>query len=185
MSTQQYPQLPGPGGGPPPAPLEYAPYPVSYGPPGPAATVPPVPPGPRSTAFWVGVSTAITLAVVGALLIGFFIGRGSRLSNDAVQGKIVQQSQSDQIAEQQALDHQSAVLQAREAHAVAAARHSAYSAGRQAGYTAGQQAGFVNGQTQGYQQGVTTGTAQGETTGFSLGLNQGACFANTVFCSGG
>jgi flagellar biosynthesis/type III secretory pathway protein FliH len=122
---------------------------------------------------------------VGALLIGFFIGRGTRLSNESVQGKIVQQSQADQIAEQQALDSQKTALTADEARAVAAARKTAYSSGRQAGYVAGQQQGFTNGQSQGFAQGQAAGSAQGETTGFSQGLNQGACFANSVFCSGG
>ena len=186
MSTQEYPQLQGPStpGGPPAPPSAYSSHPAYYGPPPPAA-VPPLPPGSRSTGFWIGVTGAIALGIVGTLLIGFFIGRGTRLSNESVQGKITQQSQSDQIAEQQALDNQKAVYAAAEARAVSAARKSAYSEGHQAGFTAGQQQGFSTGQSQGYVQGQAAGTALGETQGFSQGLNQGACFANSVFCSGG
>jgi hypothetical protein len=184
MGTQEYPQLQSPAAGAPPVAPEYATNaPVYYGPPTHPAPVPPIPPRARSAGFWVGVSTAIALGVIGALLIGFFIGRGTRLSNDSVQGKIVQQSQADQIAEQQALDSQKASLASSEARAVSAARKSAYSAGQTAGYTAGQQAGFSNGQSQGFAQGQATGAAQGETQGFSQGLNQGACLANSVFCS--
>jgi len=185
MGTQEYPQIQSPGAGMPPAPAGYPAPPAYYGPPVPAAGVPPIPPPARSTGFWVGVSAAIAVGIVGALLIGFFIGRGTRLSNDSVQGKIIQQSQSDQIAEQQALDAQKATFARNEARAISAAKRSAYSAGQTAGYTAGQQQGFSSGQSQGFAQGEATGSAQGETAGFSQGLNQGACFANSIFCSGG
>ena len=132
MSTQQYPQLPSAGPGPAPAPNGYASQPAYYGPPGPPGppAVPPIPPAGRSTGFWVGISAAIAIGVVAALLIGFFIGRGTRLSNESVQSKVVQQSQSDQIAEQQALDQQRSALAAKQAHAVAVARHDAYTAGQ-------------------------------------------------------
>jgi hypothetical protein len=185
MSTQEYPQLHGPVGGTPPAAPVYPGQPAYYGPPVHPASVPPIPPRAKSAGFWIGISSAIALGIVGALLIGFFIGRGTRLSNDSVQGKIVQQSQADQIAEQQALDTQKTAFASSEAHALAAARKNAYSAGQTAGFTAGQQQGFSSGQSQGFAQGQATGTAQGETEGFSQGLNQGACFANSVFCSGG
>ncbi len=184
MSTQEYPQLQGPGMGAPPA-VAAPSYPAYYGQPMPPATVPPIPPRGRSTGFWVGVSAAITIGIVGALLIGFFIGRGTRLTNDSVQSKITEQAQADQIAEQQALDTQKATFTKDEAQAIGAARGSAYSQGRQAGFTAGQQQGFSAGQSQGYSQGQTTGAAQGQVQGYSQGLNQGACFANSIFCSGG
>ncbi len=185
MSTQQYPQLPGPAPGAPGLAPGYATHPAYYGPPMHPANVPPIPPPGRSTGFWIGVSAAITIGIVGALLIGFFIGRGTRLSNESVQSKVVQQSQADQIAEQEALDVQKTTFAASQARAVASARKTAYSEGQQAGFTAGQQQGFTSGQSQGFVQGQATGTAQGETTGFGQGLNQGACFANSVFCNGG
>src|SRR5438874_713073 len=103
MSTQEYPQLERPGG--PPA-WSYPAPPAYYGPPGAPATVPPIPPRSRSAGFWVLVSAAITFGIVVAILVGFFIGRGTRLSNDSVQGRLIQQSQADQISEQQALDRQ-------------------------------------------------------------------------------
>jgi len=185
MQTQEYPQLqPGvPGVVGPPSGSYYPAYPMQ--PMHPATSVPPIPPRGRSTGFWVGVTTAVTLGIVGALLIGFFIGRGSRLSNDSVQSKITEQAQADQIAEQQALDNQQATFRTEQSRAVAAAHRSAYSEGRQAGFTAGQQQGYTAGQSQGFNQGQVTGAAQGQAAGFSQGLNQGACFANTVFCSGG
>jgi hypothetical protein len=185
MGTQEYPQLQGPASGDPPTAPVYLGPAAYYGPPMHPAGVPPIPPRARSNGFWVGISAAVALGIVGALLIGFFIGRGTRLSNDSVQGKIIQQSQADQIAEQQALDNQKAVFARNEARAITSARKNAYSAGQTAGFTAGQQQGFSNGQSQGFAQGEATGSAQGETAGFSQGLNQGACFANSIFCSGG
>lgn len=183
MSTQEYPQLQGPPGV--PTAPGYPGPPAYYGPPMHPAAVPPIPPRGRSTGFWVGISSAITLGIVGALLIGFFIGRGSRLSNESVQSKITQQSQADQIAEQQALDSQKTTFARSEAQAVSAARKGAYTEGQQAGFTAGQQQGFSNGQSQGFTQGQASGAAQGEVTGFSQGLNQGACLANSIFCGAG
>lgn len=185
MGTQEYQRLQGPTAGAPPVAHVHPGHPAYYGPPMQPAAVPPLPPRARSAGFWVGISAAITLGIVGALLIGFFIGRGTRLSNDSVQGKIVQQSQADQIAEQQALDAQKTTFARNEARAISAARKNAYSAGQTAGFTAGQQQGFTSGQSAGFAQGQATGTAQGETQGFSQGLNQGACFANSIFCSGG
>jgi flagellar biosynthesis/type III secretory pathway protein FliH len=131
------------------------------------------------------MSGAVALGIVAMLLAGFFIGRGTRLSNESVQSKITQQSQSDQIAEQQALDNQSASLKSAESRAVASARRTALAEGRQEGFTAGQENGFRNGHEAGYNEGNATGIAQGETHGFSEGLNQGACLANTIYCSGG
>ncbi len=186
MSTQEYPQLQPPGAGAPPAAPAYGGQPAYYGPPMQPATVPPIPPSGRSTGFWIGVSTALTLGIVGALLIGFFIGRGTRLSNESVQGKIVQQSQSDQIAEQQSLDSQKTAFAAAEARAVSTARKNAYSEGQEKGFSAGQQAGFNSGQSQGFSQGQATGTAQGEVQGFTQGLSDAneACITDSVFCNG-
>jgi hypothetical protein len=183
MSTQEYPQLQGPGGVQPVAPAHPG-QPAHYGPPSHSPAVPPIPPAGRSTGFWIGLSTALTLGIVGALLIGFFIGRGTRLSNESVQGKIIQQSQSDQIAEQQALDSQKTTFAAAEARAVSAARKAAFSEGQEKGFSAGQQAGYSNGQSQGFTEGQAAGTAAGEVQGFSQGLNE-ACITNSVFCNGG
>lgn len=127
----------------PPAPTGY--YAVPYAP---APGVPPLPPRGRSTGFWVGITAAVTFGVVGALLVGFFIGRGTRLSNDSVQGRIIQQSQSDQIAEQTALDAQKTKFQGDEAAAIGSARTNAYRQGQTAGYNNG----YRDGQAQGQQQ---------------------------------
>ena len=183
MSTQQYPQLPRGTAGAPPATSQPM-HPGYYAPPGLPAPVPAVPPRPRSTAFWVGITAAVALGIVAALLVGFFIGRGTRLSNEDVQSKVTAQSQADQIAEQKALDAQTSAFQKSEAATVSNAHKSAYAEGQQAGFTAGQQAGYSTGQTQGFSQGQASGVAQGESQGFSTGLNQGACFANSIFCGG-
>jgi hypothetical protein len=183
MSTQEYPQLQLPGGGVAPTAPGHPTHPAYYGPPLPPAAVPPIPPSARSTGFWVGVSTALTLGVVGALLIGFFIGRGTRLSNEVVQSKIIQQSQADQIAEQQALDNQKTAFASAEARAVSAARKTSYAEGQERGFTAGQQAGYNSGQSAGFSEGQATGTAEGEVQGFSQGLDE-ACITNSVFCNG-
>lgn len=186
MSTQEYPQLPGPGvGGPPPMAPGYAHYPAYYGPPMQPATVPPIPPSSRSTGFWIGISGAVALGIVAMLLVGFFIGRGTRLSNESVQSKITQQSQADQIAEQQALDKQSSTLKLAASRAVSSARRSALEEGRSEGFRNGEAVGYRNGHETGFNEGNVNGQALGETHGFSEGLNQGACLVNTVYCNGG
>src|SRR5581483_8315549 len=199
--TQQYPPLPpanggglppGNGGGPyglaPPHSYPAAPYqPTAYG------YVPPVPPR-RSPGFWVGITAAIATGVILALLAGFFIGRGTRLSNGEAQSKITQQAQADQIAEQQALSSQKAIDQTAQARAVSSARRSGESAGlregriqgQQQGYQQGQAAGYSQGQAagqaQGYQQGQQQGYNQGQSSGYSQGFNSGLCAAVSLVC---
>src|SRR5690348_18314392 len=112
MSTIQQPQLPGGGPGQVPAYAQPA-MPTAYGAPPPGA-VPPMPPQGRSAGFWVGITAAITAGVIAALLVGFFIGRGTRLSNDSVQGKLTQQQQADLIVQQKALNDQRATMLTRQ-----------------------------------------------------------------------
>ena len=141
MATQEYPQLqpPGPGGPSPAIPPGYQLVPAT------SAAIPPLPPRSRGTGFWVGVTAAITVGVVAALLLGFFIGRGTRLSNAVVQSKITQQSQTDQLAQLTALDQQKTTFQRDEAQAITSARHNAYNQGYHAGYSSGQQSGYQSG----------------------------------------
>src|SRR4051812_40041247 len=99
--TQQYPPI---------APNHSAVMPVQNGvppayQPSPYGPVPVVPPQ-RGSGFWVGITAAIATGVILALLAGFFIGRGTRLSNSQAQDKINQQSLSDRITQQRALDGQ-------------------------------------------------------------------------------
>lgn len=195
--TQQYPPLPpGNGGGPylVTAPHGYAAAPYQQSPYG---YVPPVPPR-RSPGFWVGITAAIATGVILALLAGFFIGRGTRLSNGEAQSKITQQAQADQISEQQALSNQKALDQTAQARAVSAARRSGESAGlregriqgqqqgyqqgQAAGYSQGQAAGQAAGQAQGYQQGQQQGFNQGQSSGFSQGYNSGLCAGVGLVC---
>ncbi len=190
--TQQYPPLPpGNGGGPyavaPPVAYPAVPHQAAYG------YLPPVPPR-RSPGFWVGITAAIATGVILALLAGFFIGRGTRISNEEVQSKITQQAQADQIAEQQALSNQRAVDQTAQSKAVNAARRAGESAGlregriqgQQQGYQQGQQAGYSQGQAagqaQGFQQGQQQGYSQGQSSGYSQGFNSGLCAAVSLVC---
>jgi hypothetical protein len=185
-------QLPPPNGGIPPTAVHpggypAAPYPALYGP------IPAVPPR-RSAGFWVGVTAAIAAGVVLALLGGFFIGRGTRLSNGDVQGKITQQAQADQIAQQQALSAQKAADQTAADQAVGQAQKNGETAGLRQGRTQGQQQGFQQGQqagyqqgqaagqSQGYQQGQQTGFSQGQSSGYSQGYSSGVCSAQNLIC---
>ncbi len=173
--TQQYIQLP-PGYAPPngmPVPMPGAGYPGMPMQPAPWGAVPVVPPAKRSAGFWVGITAAIAAGVILALLAGFFIGRGTRLSNDAVQGKITEQSQADQIAQQKQLSDQKAADQTAENRAVTTASTQNYNRGHAAGYTDGYQKGYSTGQNSGFNQGQASGQAQGLSQGIQQGTQQG------------
>ena len=191
--TQQFPPLPPPNGTgvPPAAPqatVPMVPYsPAQYG------AVPATPPK-RGAGFWVGITAAIAAGVVLSLLGGFFIGRGSRMSNNDVQSKITQQAQADQIAQQQTLAAQKAADQTAEDRAVSSARKAGESAGLREGRIQGQQQGFQQGQQSGYQQGQAAGQAagfqqgqtqgfnQGQSSGYSQGFNTGLCASQNLVC---
>jgi flagellar biosynthesis/type III secretory pathway protein FliH len=135
-------------------------------------SIPVVPPR-RGAGFWVGITAAIATGVILALLAGFFIGRGTRLSNGDVQAKVTAQGQADQIAQQQALSAQKAADQKVLNRAVVVARHNGERAGLREGRIEGQQQGYQQGQSQGYQQGQAAGQAQGFQQGQSQGFQQG------------
>ncbi len=191
--TQQYPPLPPGNGGGHYAVSPQATYPAAAYQPSPYGYVPPVPPR-RGPGFWVGITAAIATGVILALLSGFFIGRGTRLSNEEAQSKITQQAQADQIAAQQALSSQKAVDQTAQARAVGAARRSGESAGlregriqgQQQGYQQGQQAGYSQGQAagqaNGFQQGQQQGFNQGQSSGYNQGFNSGLCAVTNLVC---
>jgi hypothetical protein len=153
-------------------------------PPGyPAAAVPPMPPANgRGAGFWVGVSAALAAACVLLLLGGFFIGRSTRLSDDAVQTKINQQAQGDKIASQKALSDQADTLRAERIRLVRRAADRARGNGRREGRTVGRQQGFDDGQAQGFQNGQSSGYAQGQNDGYSSGISDGSCLANYFTC---
>lgn len=160
MPAPEYPQLPPPGAGGyvPVAPQQYAYMP---GQPLPPMGVPPTPPSGRSAGFWAAVTAAIAIAVVIALLGGFFIGRGSRISNNDIQSKLVQQSQLDQLAQQRALNDQRATLQSEHTKALRNARNVARAAGMREGKLAGR------------EQGRDSGRAEGQSIGYNEGYNDG------------
>ena len=170
---------PGAGGPPPTQPYAYQPV---QGPPlgmaGPHGSVPPVPPPARSAGWWVGIPAAVTAGVIVALLGGFFIGRSTRLSNDAVQERINAQSQADQITQERALNDQRRDMLRRQRTLVGRVSSKAEARGRregrEQGYNEGQSAGFSQGQSQGY--------TQGQTEGYTDGLDTGACLADYFFC---
>lgn len=190
--TQPFPSLPpGNGGSAVPAPTHSFP-PVAYQ----SAPYGPVPAGPprRGAGFWVAVTAAVAAGVVLALVAGFFIGRGGRLSNTDVQSRITQQAQADQISQQQVLSAQKAADQTVEDKSVAQAQKNGERAGLRQGRTEGQQQGFQQGQQQGYaqgqtagqaqgfQQGQTQGYSQGQSTGYGQGFNSGLCATQNLIC---
>jgi hypothetical protein len=185
-------QLPPPNGGTPPSSVQSAPYPaLPFAPQ--YAAIPVVPPR-RGAGFWVGITAAIAAGVVLALVAGFFIGRGSRLSNTDVQSKITQQAQADQIGEQQALSAQKAADQTALDKAVSGAQKNGEASGlrqgqiqgQQQGFAQGQQAGYqqgqATGQSQGYQQGQQAGFSQGQSSGYNQGFNSGLCLSQSLVC---
>jgi hypothetical protein len=163
-------------------------FPAPPGPPmGPAgyaaAAVPPVPPPKgRGAGFWVGITAAIAAAAVLLLLGGFFIGRSTRLSDDAVQVKIDQQAQADKIATQKALTDQAEALRAERIKLVRRAADRARGRGLRQGRSEGRDQGFDDGQAQGFQTGQSSGYAQGQTDGYQSGISDGSCLANYFTC---
>jgi hypothetical protein len=181
MSTIHHPQLPPPGAAQMPG------YPDANGVPsayvaGAQRPVPPMPPRARSAGFWVGATAAITAGVIAALLIGFFIGRGTRLSNDDVQGKLTQQQQADLIVQQKALNDQRTTMLTRQSKLLASARATSRAAGLREGRTEGRQQGYSSGRQAGYSEGQATGYSQGQNDGYSQGLDTGSCLINYLYC---
>jgi hypothetical protein len=171
-----YRQLPPSAGGPPPAQqYPYAPQPATMPP---MAPVPPVPPPGRSAGWWVGITAAVTAGVIVALLGGFFIGRGTRLSNEEVQTRINAQAQTDQIAQERALNDQRRDMLRRQRTLVGRVSSKAESRGRRQG----REEGFNEGQSTGFNQGQAQGYTQGQTEGYDQGLDTGACIADYFFC---
>ena len=158
-----------------------------------AFQVPTVPPR-RSAGFWVAVTAATALGMIAVLLAGFFVGRGTRLSNNDVQGKVTQQQLGDQIAQQQSLSAQKAADQKVMDTVVSQAQRKGEAAGLSQGRVQGQQQGFRQGQQQGYQQGQTAGQSQGfqqgqqqgfnqgQSSGYSQGFNSGLCVSANLIC---
>jgi flagellar biosynthesis/type III secretory pathway protein FliH len=147
------------------------------------AAVPPMPPQQgHGAGWWVGVIAAATAVAVLLVLGGFFLGRGTRLSDDSVQTKINQQRQADQISQQRVLDAQAATMRKERAAAVKLASDRARARGIRQGRSEGHQQGFVEGQDQGFNNGQSSGYAQGQNDGFNSGLDTGSCLANSNFC---
>ena len=151
--VQPLPSQPGLGpGGMPPAP--------------PNGAVPPTPPAPRSSGFWVAVSAAATIGVLAALVIGFFVGQSGRMSDDQVQAKLDGQAKAAQAAQAAALVDQKQDLSRgfatrlqRVINRVSAkAEARGRSEGRNEGYAQGQNDGFSQGQNAGYNKGFDEGT---------------------------
>ena len=177
MHTSEYRQLPPTSGGPPPAVgYGYAPAPAQHMAPGPA--VPPVAPQGRSPGWWVGITAAATVGVLLALLAGFFIGRGTRLSNEDVQARIDAQAQTGQLAQERALNDQRRDLLRRQRTLVGRVSAKAEARGRREG----RERGFDEGQNAGFTQGQSTGFTQGQNEGYNQGLDTGACLADYFFC---
>jgi hypothetical protein len=191
--TQPFPSLPPGNGNGTAVPVPHAGYPLLPYQPSPYGPIPAAQ-RQRGAGYWVGITAAIATGVILALFAGFFIGRGTRLSNSAAQSKITEQAQSDQIAEQQALSAQKAADQNAQNKAVAQAQKNGEAQGLRQGEIQGQQQGFQQGQQQGYQQGQATGQAQGfqqgqtqgyqqgQSDGFSQGYSSGVCSSSGLVC---
>ena len=173
-----YQQLPPGGSGPLPS-YGYA-YPP--GQPMQGAPVPPVAPTGRSAGYLVGITAAATAIVILAHVAGFFIGRGTRLSNDEVQARITAQAQADEIARERALNEQRREASRRQGALIARVAAKAEARGRREGRAEGQQRGFTEGQQAGFSAGEAAGFSQGQTEGFSSGLDQGSCLASYLYC---
>jgi len=115
----------------------------------------------RGTGLWVGVSAAIALAVVLAILGGYFIGRGSRQSNSVIEQQLVQQRALDLKTTEQAVaakalaDHHSQVLGEQHANGV--------------GFVHGKEVGFRTGEAQGISRGEAIGESHGREAGEEAG----------------
>jgi hypothetical protein len=173
-----YRQLPPGAGGPSlTQPYGYQPQ-MAQGPPNGLAPVPPVPPPGRSAGWWVAVTAAVTAGVIVALIGGFFIGRGTRLSNEAVQDRINAQAQSDAVGQERALNDQRRDLLRRQRTLIGRVSAKAEARGRREG----REQGYDEGQSIGFNQGQTQGYTQGQTEGYDQGLDTGACIADYYFC---
>jgi hypothetical protein len=187
--TQEHQPHPGNGhAAPPMAPAAYQAPPPPMIPPtmhGPPMTaVPPMPPTQQGhgAGWWVGVIAAATAVGVLLVLGGFFLGRGTRLSDDSVQTKINQQRQADQISQQKALDAQATTMRHERSVAVRTASDRARARGIRQGRSEGHQQGVSEGEAQGFNNGQSSGYAQGQNDGFNNGLDTGSCLANSNFC---
>lgn len=157
MSDQQYrppPQLPPGGGGHGPVPYVGPHVPVGYQ----QSAVPTVAPRRRGFGFWALITGGLIAGLLAAMACGFFIGQGTRQSDQQVNARLAAAS----LSKQRALLHQRRVM----AHGFSsrlqkiidrvanAAQSKGYQQGRDAGYSSGQSAGFSAGQSAGFTQGT-------------------------------
>lgn len=147
---------------------------------------PQLPPGgvgsqPRGWQFWVPSTILGMLAVGGLAVGGYFVGEGSRPSDDQIASKVTaavsHQRAVDATAKSQALTAQRAELRRlfvrRGKRLASRAYKKGYQKGNSAGYSAGQSAGYSSGQDAGYQSGSLDGQAQGYAEGQLDGFIQG------------
>lgn len=171
---------------PPPSPVAYQSGPPAMPPgvpPMAPAAVPAVPPSQgHGAGWWVGVIAAAAAVAVLLILGGFFLGRGTRLSDDTVQTKINQQRQADQISQQRALSGQADQMRHDKNVAVKSAADRARARGIRQGRSEGRQTGFQEGQDTGFNSGQSSGYAQGQNDGYNEGLTTGSCLADISYC---
>lgn len=177
-----------------PVPQPGAPLPAGYPPPGtlaqaapppPPAVVPPVPPAQpkeRGPGFWIAVSAGVAALVMLLLLGGFMLGRSSRLSDDEVQTKIVQQRQADQLAQQRQVQELADRARKEKGAAVRRAADRARASALRQGRAEGRQTGYENGLSEGQAQGQAAGQAAGQSEGYSQGFNDALCLSSPYSC---
>ncbi|MDX8152098.1 hypothetical protein SK069_10875 [Patulibacter brassicae] len=128
--------------------------------------------------------------VVLTLLGGFFIGRGSRMSNGDVQQRLNQQVQADQVTLDQELNKQRTEMIAQRDRIVRRAETRARRDGRADGLRQGRSEGRAEGRAEGEAAGRAAGRAEGEVAGRAAGLQEGwssgfdtgLCLSDTFYC---
>jgi hypothetical protein len=149
--------------------------------------VPPPGPSPSSGGSrrgrWriVAIGVAALLAAAGAAAGTFFVGQGTRQSEDQVNARLQRLAAHDKRVytqqAQAALKQQKQQLTGKFRQQRQEAVTQAEERGRSVGYSSGQQAGYSSGKSEGYDQ----GHAQGEATGYADGFDEGTCYTPVTF----
>jgi hypothetical protein len=141
--------------------------------------LPPAPSTGRDWKFWVPTTVIGVLAVAGLIVGMFFIGSGSRPSNDQISQRLsvarAHQRSGDSAERRAALRAQHVREGSAFRRRLARAKRDAFNRGKNAGYSSGQSAGYASGSSAGRTEGFT----QGHNQGFS----EGAASAPPRACS--
>ena len=119
--------------------------------------------------FWIPTSLLTIILLVGLSVGMFFLGAGTRESDDDVAARLISQKNEAEASQAAALRHQKRDLRegfrSNKKEAVRKAEDRGFKNGQEAGYSSGQAAGFSSGKSQ--------GQAEGQAQGYNQGYNQG------------